>query len=374
MDSGTRAMKGRIFIMAGVSPDRRGGVERTVLEMTKKLEMAGYIVQTFHAGNSVPGSLNGPRRGLTRLLSDALAGYHIGNAAKKELSGEVVAVISHGPVGWYPFHIRNSSTKRIHFYHGTYWGVAEAIRPYISLRGYLFLKWWAAMVLERLSGYGKLILCNSDQTKAEIEKLFHYHCSTVWLPMDTDGFSPRESQDCRRTLGLPEDKPIGLFAGSLEPHKGFRIVRKLIEMFPDVFWVLLIRGRPPFDLPPYPNVKLLGEINDAKLRLVYSSASFLICPSRYEPFGYVVAEALACGTPVISSPTGASQLFMSDPPLDQFLVSGPDDLDGFRRAVSRLVEAPEYYRRVVLQKVRPELEAVMSSESWWKRVSEVTGL
>jgi glycosyltransferase involved in cell wall biosynthesis len=118
----------------------------------------------------------------------------------------------------------------------------------------------------------------------------------------------------------------------------------------------------------------LKDLSDDLLPLLYASATFSICSSRYEPFGYVVAEALACGTPVVSSPTGASRLFLNESPLDQLLIERPEDIDGFRRAVTEVVSAPEYYRQNVLARVRPKLEAIMSPESWWKRVSEVTGL
>jgi glycosyltransferase involved in cell wall biosynthesis len=367
-------MTERIFVLTSSSPDRPGGVERLVREMETKCELQGYAVQVFHAGNSLPARFRDASSKVMRRLSDTLVGYYVGRAAKNHLTGDVVAIISHGPVGWYPFSIGNVSTKRIHFYHGTYWGVADAIRPFIHRRGYQYLKWWAAMVLEKLSGRGKLLLSNSDQTSEEIRRRFHRECRTVWLPMDIKRFSPKEMAVCRRAFHLPENKPVGLFAGSLEPHKGFPIVRVLLESFPNIHWALLIRGRQPLDLVPRSNVTLLSDVNDDELPLLYSSADFCICPSRYEPFGYVVAEALACGTPVISSLTGASRLFLSEPPLDQLLVSEPDDIDGFRRAVSEVVLAPNYYRKVVLTQVRPKLEAIMSPESWWKRVAEATGL
>src|SRR5271163_1801472 len=147
-------MKGRILILTAGSPDRPGGAERLIRELCTKCEVEGYAVETFHANNSVPAVLRDLRSRLLRPLSDAVVGYYVGRSAKKKLTNEVVAIISNGPVGWYPFRVRNASTKRIHFYHGTYWGVADAIRPFITRHGYLYLKWGAAMVFERGSGCG----------------------------------------------------------------------------------------------------------------------------------------------------------------------------------------------------------------------------
>jgi len=367
-------MTKRIFVLTSASPDRPGGVQRLVREMEIKCELEGYTVHVFHAENSLPARFLNASSQVMRRLSDTLVGYYVGRAAKNHLTGDVAAIISHGPVGWYPFSIRGVSTKRIHFYHGTYWGVADAIRPFIHRRGYQYLKWWAAIVLEKRSGHGKLLLSNSEQTSEEIRKRFHRECHTVWLPMDIEHFSPKEMSGCRRSFHLPENKPVGLFSGSLEPHKGFSTVRALLESFPNIHWALLIRGHQPLDLVSRSNITLLSELSDDELPLLYGSADFCICPSRYEPFGYVVAEALACGTPVVSSLTGASRLFLSEPPLDQFLVSEPEDINGFRHAVSVVLSAPDYYRQVVLARVRPKLETIMSPTSWWKRVAEATGL
>lgn len=43
----------------------------------------------------------------------------------------------------------------------------------------------------------------------------------------------------------------------------------------------------------------LGYVSEADLVQAYAHASFLISPSFVEPFGYPVAEALACGTPAL---------------------------------------------------------------------------
>ncbi|MEM6883636.1 MAG: glycosyltransferase [Verrucomicrobiota bacterium] len=53
-------------------------------------------------------------------------------------------------------------------------------------------------------------------------------------------------------------------------------------------------------------IKYIGEVDDQKKNKLLGSASALLVPIEWdEPFGIVFAEALACGTPVISSPRGA---------------------------------------------------------------------
>lgn len=50
-------------------------------------------------------------------------------------------------------------------------------------------------------------------------------------------------------------------------------------------------------------VKFLGNVSNEKLASLYSGAELLLFPSLYEGFGLPVVEAMACGTPVITSNT-----------------------------------------------------------------------
>jgi glycosyltransferase involved in cell wall biosynthesis len=49
------------------------------------------------------------------------------------------------------------------------------------------------------------------------------------------------------------------------------------------------------------HVVFTGFVNDADLRVLYSSARICVCPSLYEGFGFTVLEAVACGAPVVCS-------------------------------------------------------------------------
>ena len=49
------------------------------------------------------------------------------------------------------------------------------------------------------------------------------------------------------------------------------------------------------------HVRFLGFVEDADLPQLYSKADFFVYPSLYEGFGMPIVEAMACGTPVITS-------------------------------------------------------------------------
>jgi glycosyltransferase involved in cell wall biosynthesis len=48
-------------------------------------------------------------------------------------------------------------------------------------------------------------------------------------------------------------------------------------------------------------VQFLGFVNQSRLPGLYKAADLMVIPSRYEPFGLVVNEAMLCGCPVIAS-------------------------------------------------------------------------
>ncbi|MGD2159053.1 MAG: glycosyltransferase family 1 protein, partial [Anaerolineales bacterium] len=48
-------------------------------------------------------------------------------------------------------------------------------------------------------------------------------------------------------------------------------------------------------------IRFVGPVDDAKLIALYNLADVFVYPSLYEGFGFPPLEAMACGTPVVSS-------------------------------------------------------------------------
>ena len=56
------------------------------------------------------------------------------------------------------------------------------------------------------------------------------------------------------------------------------------------------------------NIKYIGEINDSQKSRVLGEARALLCPLLWEePFGLMMVEAMACGTPVIAFDRGSAR-------------------------------------------------------------------
>ncbi len=115
----------------------------------------------------------------------------------------------------------------------------------------------------------------------------------------------------RARYGLPEQ--CILFLGTIEPRKN---LRGLVEAYaavrraglPHHLVIAGIRGwideqffRELARHPCARDIHLTGFIEDAEKPAVYSLADLFVYPSFYEGFGFPPLEALACGTPVVTS-------------------------------------------------------------------------
>ncbi len=91
------------------------------------------------------------------------------------------------------------------------------------------------------------------------------------------------------------------------------------------------------------SVHFLGFVPWDALPWLYNAATLFVYPSRYEGFGLPVAEAMRCGTPVITS-TASS---LPEVAGDAALTIDPDDPDALARALVQVTETePERLARM----------------------------
>jgi glycosyltransferase involved in cell wall biosynthesis len=173
-----------------------------------------------------------------------------------------------------------------------------------------------------VSQFSRILSCNSDSTELykklypSLAKRVNYYRNSV----DTDIFYPlsvtdteQQRQQLAQKLGLSTATRFVLFAGRLHPQKDpLLLVRSLLAVNqPDVH--LLIAGDGELaaavrmeveQLGLTKQVTMLGAVKQAELADLHRLASICLLTSAYEGLPLVVLEALACGTPIVTTCCG----------------------------------------------------------------------
>jgi glycosyltransferase involved in cell wall biosynthesis len=110
------------------------------------------------------------------------------------------------------------------------------------------------------------------------------------------------------------NRPYLLYLGKLESRKNIVRILQAFDRFRqetrDDALLVLAGARTPMSvgidetiasLRLQDSVREIGYVPDADLPLLYSAASMFVFPSLWEGFGIPVIEAMACGTPVLTS-------------------------------------------------------------------------
>jgi glycosyltransferase involved in cell wall biosynthesis len=192
--------------------------------------------------------------------------------------------------------------------------------------------------------------------------------------LDLTDFQPLNRQECRAQLNLPREAVIGLFVGNTQPTKGFPMLCRMSQLFPDIFWLVVLRGEQPAQAGLGPSVRVVQNVPRALMPKFYSAADFSFCSSLYDAFPYALPEALACDLPIVSSLNGASDQFLRVPPLNSLLVDDVNDEKRFADATREVASRPEFYRDAVARLARPAVEQWMKPENFWKRFRDLTEL
>jgi glycosyltransferase involved in cell wall biosynthesis len=139
---------------------------------------------------------------------------------------------------------------------------------------------------------------------------------------------------------VPRDIDV-LYAGRLSVEKGVDLLVDAVEGLDDVRTVVAGEGPMEAELRHRAgkSVEFAGWLPRSELASRYARARLLVVPSRSEPQGVVVLEAMACGTPVLGARTGGIPEMITEGRTGWLFESG--DAAALRSALVAALADPE---------------------------------
>jgi glycosyltransferase involved in cell wall biosynthesis len=207
------------------------------------------------------------------------------------------------------------------------------------------------------------IIVPSAATEADLLDLYGVEAERVTVihhGIDHDTFRPAgamEVERVRRRYGI--EGPYLLFVGGLEPRKNLPALLRAYATLPDGIRPSLVlagasvpwnpEGRVGLNdallrLPPDVRgaVALTGYVADPDRAALYTGAAAFVFPSLYEGFGFPVLEAMACGTPVVTSSVSSLPEVAGS---DAVLVD-PTDVESIAHGLHQALEDGDLVRRL----------------------------
>jgi glycosyltransferase involved in cell wall biosynthesis len=170
-------------------------------------------------------------------------------------------------------------------------------------------------LLARVARGARLVLVPSESTRRDLVRLLGVDSGRVRvIPYAAAAhFRPVPTGAERLATAYGVRAPYFLYVGTLEPRKNLpRALRAFARVAPtlrDHSFVLV--GQPGWQYEAVlreasrpelaGRVTFVGYVPEEDLPALYSHATALVYPSLYEGFGLPVVEAMACGTPVLTS-------------------------------------------------------------------------
>src|SRR6186713_86023 len=222
------------------------------------------------------------------------------------------------------------------------------------------------------------ILTVSEASKRDILHLFNVKPEKIVVVYNAidEHFSatPSEEQVARIRERYQLDHKFVLYVGNIKPHKN--LVR-LIEAFSQLRRThddlkLLIIGDEISRLPAlrravhrnklHKFVRFLGYLKDDTLTVLYRLASVFVFPSLYEGFGLPPLEAMASGTPVVTSNVSS----LPEVTGDAAVLVDPYDVESIEDGMRRVLDDPRLADELRLKGLR------RAREFSWERSVEKT--
>jgi glycosyltransferase involved in cell wall biosynthesis len=228
--------------------------------------------------------------------------------------------------------------------------------------------------IRRAARHAGVVICVSEVTEDRLRAWCDVRAPVVVAPHGVDHarFAPREPAEgsdraVLAALGVPVDRPLVAFVGTLEPRKG---VVPLIAAFDQVARahsdaVLVLGGQTGWGMAEteralaaarHPErIVRTGYLPDEAVPALLRQAAVVAYPALEEGFGLPALEALACGAPLVTTEGTA----MAEMAGDAALLVPPGDVAGLAGAIDRAL-------RDGRATVRRSLGLTVAAERTWE--------
>jgi glycosyltransferase involved in cell wall biosynthesis len=190
-----------------------------------------------------------------------------------------------------------------------------------------FNRWtraYSRFAVPRVVRAASRVIAVSEFTKRELVALLR-------VPEDAIRVVPNAVEDVFTLNGPRAQGDYVLAVGTLEPRKNLARIAAAVD------GELRVVGALGWgDVEPPANVTWLGDVPDEELAALYRGARCLVYASLYEGFGIPVAEALACGCPIVTSRGSAMEEIAGD---DATYVD-PTDVESIREGIAQAASPP----------------------------------
>lgn len=286
---------------------------------------------------------------LKRLPSVLVGGHALLERAARRLNLDVI----HDPCGIAPFMAQRGPSKRVVTVHDAIPRLFPALQPPLTRLVYRTLLPAARWTVDA-------IITPTEHSRADLIQCLGYAPARIHVA--PQGVFYPSSQDIANwklkapsvALSLGLTSPYFLFVGELNPRKNLsRVMAALasLHVHHPQGQLGVVGPMPSWGkAPPIPRFALnagtvirLGYVNDETLHVLYAGAIALVYPSLYEGFGFPILEAMAHGTPVITSNRSA----MAEVAGDAALLVNPFNSDDIAQAMARLLQDADLRQHLI---------------------------